>query len=556
MKLLLLASAILAGMLQDGDFLSAVLSLSGAGTPEELTESEMERYESLARHPIRINLSSRSHLLSCGLFSTYQVASMCDYIASYGDILSASELGMVNGFNPDLACSLAHFISFDSHAPPGKSVRRKARQDALLGFAAKGRRDAYSIKYHLSHAEKAEVYVGGRKRYTDSSFGKPDFCCSVYGKRAWNIILGDFNARLGQGLLAWSGMTLSGVPTVAALRKNPGGFSPTSSFSPGFRGICAGWFPGRTAVRAAVATDGSCMASFSLTGKTFNAGFNALLSGGNYGISSDWQLGMGHFLWYGESALSSGGPAILSGMQWSPAYKSVITILGRYYSRDYFCDHAGAVRSASKVSDEAGASLAAQYRRLLFTLDTAIHPERIEKQKKNQHGAKMLVDASPVLGIGKFTLAPSLRWTEKLTDSRRHDLRADLSVSREPFSVKWRLNLVKCENTGWLSYTEVGYKYGRDSSRLRVSLFLRGTFYDTPDWETRIYCYERDIPGSFSVPACYGRGYSYSAIFSLKLRSMQNIRHTINLRATIAEALHGGSIASRRELKMQYQVDL
>ena len=224
--------------------------------------------------------------------------------------------------------------------------------------------------------------------------------------------------------------------------------------------------------------------------------------------------------------------------------------------RDYFCDHAGAVRSASKVSDEAGASLAAQYRRLLFTLDTAIHPGRIEKQKKNQHSAKMLVDASPVLGIGKFILAPSLRWTEKLTDSRRRDLRADLSVSREPFSVKWRLNLVKCENTGWLSYTEGGYKYGRDSSRLRVSLFLRGTFYDTPDWETRIYCYERDIPGSFSVPACYGRGYSYSAIFSLKLRSMQNIRHTINLRATIAEALHGGSIASRRELKMQYQVDL
>ena len=27
------------------------------------------------------------------------------------------------------------------------------------------------------------------------------------------------------------------------------------------------------------------------------------------------------------------------------------------------------------------------------------------------------------------------------------------------------------------------------------------------DWDDRIYAYERDAPGSFSVPAYYGRGY-------------------------------------------------
>jgi hypothetical protein len=27
------------------------------------------------------------------------------------------------------------------------------------------------------------------------------------------------------------------------------------------------------------------------------------------------------------------------------------------------------------------------------------------------------------------------------------------------------------------------------------------------EWEDRIYAYERDLPGSFNVPAFYGRGY-------------------------------------------------
>lgn len=47
-----------------------------------------------------------------------------------------------------------------------------------------------------------------------------------------------------------------------------------------------------------------------------------------------------------------------------------------------------------------------------------------------------------------------------------------------------------------------------------MSVFLRGTVFRVDNWDDRIYFYERDIPGSFTVPAYYGRGYSVAAVGS------------------------------------------
>ena len=61
------------------DLLGAMLALSGAGSPEELSEYEAERFAHYAEHPIQLNRSSRSRMLSCGLFSAYQVAALEEY---------------------------------------------------------------------------------------------------------------------------------------------------------------------------------------------------------------------------------------------------------------------------------------------------------------------------------------------------------------------------------------------------------------------------------------------------------------------------------------------
>ena len=101
--------------------MEAILVLTGAGSPEELDESELERFEALASHPVCINVASAGRLRSCGLFSEYQAASLQDYISRTGDILSSAELGTVPGFTPELSEALRFFVSFESHSPAFRS---------------------------------------------------------------------------------------------------------------------------------------------------------------------------------------------------------------------------------------------------------------------------------------------------------------------------------------------------------------------------------------------------------------------------------------------------
>ena len=59
---------------------------------------------------------------------------------------------------------------------------------------------------------------------------------------------------------------------------------------------------------------------------------------------------------------------------------------------------------------------------------------------------------------------------------------------------------------------EGGYK---DES---LSAYLRFNAFHIPQWNDRIYCYERDAPGTFSVPAYSGTGLSTSLVAGYKLR--------------------------------------
>jgi hypothetical protein len=62
------------------------------------------------------------------------------------------------------------------------------------------------------------------------------------------------------------------------------------------------------------------------------------------------------------------------------------------------------------------------------------------------------------------------------------------------------MNVLNCVETGFLTYVEGGFKTEKTALYLRQGLFV------IDNWDDRIYAYERDVPGSFNVPAFYGRG--------------------------------------------------
>lgn len=528
--------------------LEAVLLLTGAGSAEELSESEFERFEALAAHPVCINLASTGRLRSCGLFSEYQVASLQDYRERTGDILSLTELGTVPGFTPESVSALAWFISLESYNPAGAREKTRIRQEAMgrmtvkRGSGSQGDATvAYAGKYHLEAGERADLYLSWKPgaAAAGSSAGNPTASLTVYGRRPWKLIAGDYNVRLGQGLLVWDGFVLGGYPSVASFRRNASGFSGTGSFTPGRRGLAAAYDGRRWQVSAGLFLWGAA-GSASWLGRSGSVGLNALWGRDGSGISLDWKKAFGHLDTFGEVGYtcSSGKPSVLAGAVWEPAYKLAISLLGRY----------------RPSADDAGVAAGFQRRWLSLTADLMVHPQKYRLRKNNYEQIKVIVDAAPEFACGSWVLKPMLRWTERMQLSPsgdafqavwRHDLRCDLKASRRWLQTCLRLNGLQTAGyrPGGLAYLEVGYKTPSDTARMQVSAFLRGTVCDTENWTSRIYAYERDLPGSFSVPAWYGRKAGLSLVAGVTCRR-RKATHRLNLRA------------STRDFKLQYQLRL
>lgn len=583
------------------DLISAILLLAGAGAAEEMSESEMERFYHFAQHPLRINQVPKSRLLSCGLFSTYQVEAIEEYKSRSGDILSLSEFALVDGIGPVAAEALSFFVSFDSSRPPGMKENIYFHEDLMIrgGYKVKGsdktdRTASFGLKYHLEAGERMEFFWSTRRNYslpvTNALFVPGTLSLALYGRRGGKMIIGDFSARFGQGLALWSSFSMSGFSTVDSFRKNAGGFSPTSSFTSTLCGLAGdyiidGWTISTglsvPALRSflngnykAFSSEQSLMPILALSrlGRFGQFGVQAFWNDG-FVASADGVLGLGHWTLFGEAALSSrqieeGGYLIrrtrlaaLAGVTWSPAYKVKAGLLARYYPSGFYAPFAGAPRSASTLQDETGLALGCRWRWAEFTSDAALHPE------KQTMKYKTILNLKPVFSICNIDVSPSLRWTESWntalnTAPWKHELRTDISASWRGFQANTRIHFTLSKDWGRLAYLELGYKTPsanltssssefpsveptplnncQDSSqspdtskaRLEFSIYIRGTIFNASNWADRIYCYERDLPGSFSVPAFYGRGGSLSSLIGLKSSGIRRFRFSLYLKCS------------------------
>ena len=134
-----------------------------------------------------------------------------------------------------------------------------------------------------------------------------------------------------------------------------------------------------------------------------------------------------------------------------------------------------------------------------LSVDASYRPEPQSETDRNVQ-VKILSDCS-VMCFDSFQM--KLRLSERIRtwgQRFRTDARMDLEWTRNRFAVSSRINLLRCKGTGFLSYAEGGYKTDD------VSVYLRTGVYRIDNWDDRIYVYERDAPGSFTVPAMYGRG--------------------------------------------------
>ena len=696
MKLLFLLSLILAMQIQRQQlsrFEDAVLLLCGAGTLEELSEDEWERYRHLADHPLDLNACTRSAMLSSGLFSPFQAASLLDRRMRDGDILSYTELGYTDGFTPELARALSHFVVLRSRNPPGKPsvpqlhaslllrtscsgsssvpAARAALQtaaahstsganstasgknpSAATSSFASGKNDpfsgsaAFGIKTAISLEGRLDAFWSARKSYSDRTFGPGTISLAIYGKSIpGRILLGDYSARFGQGLLLWSGFSIAGFSSVQSFRRNASGLSASSSFTRTLHGIGLDLALGRSTISAVwstpvQSTNPRLLAlNYNHIFRTSSTGATLLADPGRlYAASIDFRAGLPRLSLSGEfafellpasasaalapapasvaasaavpslaapavaaSATASAAlvtapaavpslaapavaasasvapvsaasatpqpdspaavfvPAGLLSAVWTPSYGNRLAVLARYYPQNWSQLAASPPSAFSTAKDEFGSAFLFQSARYTLSLDLARRlseanwqyrllasanlpfrlglPGRTQRKTNSSTGIDGTIS---VRSLSRFRPSQSLPF--------RQDLRCDLKLELNRLKLNTRCNLLWCRNFAMLGYIEPGFS---DQS---FSLWFRLTGYSVPSWDDRISTWERDIPGSFTVPARYGKGLALSCTSSLTIQR-KRLRHRLNARLSYDVYSRKETLTRKPELKLQYRMD-
>lgn len=509
----------------------AIMALLGITDIEEADQYEVERLSDLLEKPLKLNLASASRLSSCGLFTAYQTASIIDYRLRHGDILSYAELSLLDGFSEDHVRLVKPFVSLASGELP--SVRSVGMQHELRIRSGVRTGESGQWNYALKYSFESSAGISGGVGMSGPSSaagGLPEqFSGGVeydFRKFPLRLIAGDFNARFGQGLALWNGMSMSGLSSPSTFMRRSSGFSRSSSFTGNYSmtGVAGSAMLNRLIFNASVAFPGIRSARASPEEVTILPMMNLIWNFRN------GQVGATHYMEFrddmadmktsvdmawclnGTDAFAelaydwvSEIPAGLAGVSFPVGESFRSAAMLRIYPSAYNAERSGAQRSTTKCSNEYSVTLAGEYlspdrsHSAALSADMAYFPEPKSKISTDDFQVK-------VLASWQWTgenMSLKMRLGERVRSwgvSNRTDLRTDISMPLGEFVLNMRANLLYGRSLAGLVYCEGGY-VGET-----LSSYLRCGFFCADNWDDRIYVYERDAPGGFNVPAMYGRG--------------------------------------------------
>lgn len=519
---------------QQTEDLNKVMRIVGVTDAEELDAYEVERMCEYLRTPLYINKSTASGLEKSGLFTPYQIASLIDYRSRHGDIISYTELAALDGFGNDWAEALQPFISLESQGIGGAASAVRTRHDVAVRSGIRtDEAYMYGIKYRMEY-DGWNLSVSNSKPYGEAR-AYPSY---VSGNVSWNygsgcVILGDFNARFGQGLCMWNSTVIGGMTTPSAFMRRPSGLSPTYSFtgSTAMTGAAADFTVGRWRTSLILALPDIKKTGHHLNDLKLHPAVN-LTRYGRYGhvsmthysifsdlsdsfripqmmTSADASFCVRGVNLFGEVAFDwvNRSLAAVCGSDWAVSENLRLAALMRYCPSDGFSNEYGAAVSGEyktgkwmKVKGMEGFGAGRRRHTGNFSMDALYHPE--SRVKDGRTCVQIKAQANWEFMIKEFLLL-KLRVAERFRTwgSRyRTDVRAEVKYMSDLVQASLRVNALKCAGVGVLGYMEGGYTGKSFCSYLRMGCF------SIDDWDDRIYVYERDAPDSFNVPAYYGRG--------------------------------------------------
>ncbi|MFN8323444.1 MAG: helix-hairpin-helix domain-containing protein [Chitinophagales bacterium] len=587
-------------------------------------DAYIDELENFKTHPLNLNKASAEDLANFPLLNAQQISNLLDHIARNGQLLSVYELQGVSGFDLDLINRMLPYILVDNDVNdirvPIKKLLSKGnfvfisrykqiieKSDGYTRTDGKGysgkpfnlfARFRYTYGTKLSYGITAEkdageqFFKGSNKQGFDYYSGHL-FLRNFKALKA--LALGDYEVRLGQGLLIWSGFGVRKSPAVMNVKRegmklrpytsvNEYNFMRGAAFTVGAKGFEFTAFGSFKQVDANIVTSVDTSINADEAFSSFNeSGFhrtaaeiadrnsiNQLVTGGNFSYNKrKWHVGVNglymnnfkqyqrtlypynqfdlnkswlvnasvdyhaivkNFHFFGEEAISdNGGFGLLNGVMISLDQKVDVSLVHRYYSRNFQTSFSNAFAEASRPQNENGLYLAISIKPIrTIRLDGYF-------DLYMSRWLKFLTDA-PSWGSDNFlqaTFTPNKKFEmylryrfelkkknmtdndgpfDYLVNEQRQALRYNIKYKVTDYltlanRIEWsnyKSGNTKAEN-GFVIYQDVNFRL----MKFPISFNARLAIFKTASYSSRVYAYENDVLYSFSIPAYYGNGLRY-----------------------------------------------
>lgn len=592
-------------------------------------DASIDDLENLKKRPLNLNTASTGELSEIVLLSAQQIDELQRYIMRHGKLISIYELQAVPLWDIATIKAVMPYIRVnenlqDLHVPL-KDLFTKGNTMFLSRYQQQIERSrGYTVPDNLTKQfyQGSPFRLFARFRYTygtqmsygftaDKDAGEEFFTGS--NKRGFDfysghffirnrkqlraLALGDYEVRLGQGLIMWTGFGFRKSPAVMMVKRESPKLRPYTSvnefrflrggaFTLGFKNWEITAFASFKLLDAnvvSVAAADTAINEDEFFSSILETGLHRtqseiakrenikqLTTGGNIAYNKkNWHIGanavyMRYFTpyikeqapyasfdfaaqqllnvsvdyhavfrnihFFGENGMSNnGGFGLLNGAIISLDKKVDMSVVHRYYSKDFQTVYANAFAERSRPQNEHGLYVGLtvkpiKYLQLDGFFDLYMHP-----------WLKYLVDA-PSWGNENYfqaTVKPNkrseiyvrYRFETKKRNAPANDLPFDYVVNETRQGIRYQHRFrvtdeLTISNRVEISFynveslkTEIGYMFYQDFGYRKMGFPLSGNarfaIFRTPSYNTRIYTYENDVLYFFSIPALYGNGIRY-----------------------------------------------
>ena len=258
---------------------------------------------------------------------------------------------------------------------------------------------------------------------------------------------------------------------------------------------------------------------------------------------------------FGETSLTyKGAFSAIAGTVWTPEYARKFALQLRWFD-------------PSIKGKNSGAAFGFELPDWCFTLDARYRADTRKQKYRGflRYSKEIILPARPrapssvplpevnLPGASASVPARSLTVSARLAANyapgeahpTRVELRSELAFTSGAWKFSTRLDGIYCASFAFHAFLEAGYLTPKLSSYLRLGGFL------IDNWDDRIWVYERDAPGSFTVPAYYGRGVHCSLYCAWK----PSRHHSLYLRTSLVS--YPGNPTPKNgkfEFKLQYRL--